>query len=358
MNGRPIVRVGDKTTHGGTVTEGFSSYNVLGRAAAGMGHRVTCPRCEGVFPIAEGVATFAVGNRFVAVDGMKTTCGASLIASQTSAVVGVGPGSIVRASSDGGASGKRLLTDLDSPRQQGSSNLRQADCDHSDTAIPLAEFIVREMKTNPFSIRGRQIYDANHYDARTYLKDWGDAPWYTKLSGRKTYLEKAMEAKLWAYTSFAEIIGPNQPWDHKPVLQRMLGSNLNGGWQKYGDFDYYYDIWLNIHYGNVGVALGFGTAELINSAGLAQVLLDAYTAVLKKRWPTMQHHPENGAWPASADDVPDHISIKLGCNLYRQVQPHELTTATLLQAVEAVPLPWGNARHKAEETHKCVRKGT
>src|SRR5688500_14425687 len=35
MNGRPIVRVGDKTTHGGTVTEGFSSYDVLGRAASG-----------------------------------------------------------------------------------------------------------------------------------------------------------------------------------------------------------------------------------------------------------------------------------------------------------------------------------
>jgi len=56
-------------------------------------------------------------------------------------------------------------------------------------------------------------------------------------------------------------------------------------------------------------------------AGVAQALLDAYSAVLKNRWPTMQHHPENGARPASADDVPDHISIRLGCDLYRQVKP-------------------------------------
>ncbi|HAP26781.1 MAG TPA: hypothetical protein DCR74_14425 [Achromobacter sp.] len=358
MPGRPIVRVGDTTTHGGTVLEGFPFYNVLGRAAAGMGHMVSCPRCAGVFPIAEGVTTFAIADSFVAVDGMKTACGAALIASQTSAVVSVDPGGIARASIDGPAFTKSSLTDQALPEQRLSKESKRADCDHPDTAIALAEYIVREMKTNPFSIRGRQIHDANHYDANSYLEDWESAPWYTKLSGRKTYFEKMTEAKLWAYTSFAEIIGPNRPWDHKPALQRMLGSNLNEGWQKYGDFDYYYDIWSNIHYGYVGVALGFSTAELINSAGMAQALLDAYSAVLKNRWPTMQHHPENGAWPASADDVPDHISIKLGCDLYRQVKPHELTTATLLQVVEAVPIPWGNARNQAKDIHRCVRKGT
>ncbi len=32
MTGRPIIRVGDKTTHGGTVMEGFSSYIQIGCA--------------------------------------------------------------------------------------------------------------------------------------------------------------------------------------------------------------------------------------------------------------------------------------------------------------------------------------
>lgn len=358
MPGRPIVRVGDTTTHGGTVLEGFSFYNVLGRAAAGMGHMVSCPRCAGVFPIAEGVTTFAIADSFVAVDGMKTACGAALIASQTSAVVSVGPGGIARASIDGRAFTKSSLTDQALPEQRLSKEGKRADCDHPDTAIALAEYIVREMKTNPFSIRGRQIHDANHYDIRAYYQELESAPWYLRLSARKTYIERKAEQQLSAYMLFADIIGPSRPWDHKSTLRRMLGPRLNKGWQRYGNFDYYYDIWSNIHYGYVGVALGFNTAELINSAGIAQALLDTYTALMESRWPTMQNHPENGPWPASADDVPDHISIKLGCNLYGQTKPHELTTATLLQVVEAVPLPWGNDEHHAKEIHNCDRKGT
>lgn len=358
MNGRPIVRVGDKTTHGGTVTEGFSSYDVLGRAAAGMGHMVTCPRCEGVFPIAEGVATFAIDDSFVAVDAMKTSCGASLIASQTFAVVYLDPGGIVSASVDGSASTESSLTGQALSGQRLSNEHQRTGCDHPDTAIQLAEYIVREMKTNPFSIRGRQIHDANHYDIRAYYKELENAPWYLRLSARKTYIERKVEQQLSAYMLFADIIGPSRPWDHKSILRRMLGPRLNKGWQKYGSFDYYYDIWSNIHYGYVGVALGFDSAELINSAGIAQALLDTYNALKETRWPTMQNHPENGPWPASADDVPDHVSIKLGCNLYDRAKPHELTTATLLQFIESVPLPWGNDEHHAKEIHNCDRKGT
>ncbi|PMZ02046.1 PAAR domain-containing protein [Pseudomonas sp. FW306-02-F02-AA] len=36
--------------------------------------------CKGVFPIAEGSSTYTVGGIAVALDGMKTACGASLIA--------------------------------------------------------------------------------------------------------------------------------------------------------------------------------------------------------------------------------------------------------------------------------------
>ncbi|MFD4836423.1 polymorphic toxin type 44 domain-containing protein [Achromobacter sp. NPDC058515] len=154
---------------------------------------------------------------------------------------------------------------------------------------------------------------------------------------------------------WTERVGPGRPWDHKPALQSMLGQNLNKGWQKYGGFDYYYDIWSNIHYGYVGVALGFSAAELLNGAGLAQAMHDSYKAVMEIRVPTMQDHPANGPWPASADDVPDHISIKLGCDLYTAAKPHELTTAILLQWISAVPVPWGIGEDKAKEPHNCNR---
>ncbi|PMZ02110.1 PAAR domain-containing protein [Pseudomonas sp. FW306-02-F02-AA] len=43
--------------------------------------------CKGVFPIAEGSSTYTVGGIAVALDGMKTACGASLIASDPKGAV-------------------------------------------------------------------------------------------------------------------------------------------------------------------------------------------------------------------------------------------------------------------------------
>lgn len=64
---KDIIRLGDPTTHGGVVLEAFFQTNLNGKPIAGVGHKVSCPLCKGVFPIAE-VA--------VALDGMKTACGA------------------------------------------------------------------------------------------------------------------------------------------------------------------------------------------------------------------------------------------------------------------------------------------
>jgi len=48
---------------------------------AGKGNMVFCPLCKGEFPIIEGSDTYRVNGVPVALDGMKTACGASLIAS-------------------------------------------------------------------------------------------------------------------------------------------------------------------------------------------------------------------------------------------------------------------------------------
>ena len=42
---------------------------------------VSCPLCKGILPIAEGTATYSVEGIGVALDGVKTACGAALIAS-------------------------------------------------------------------------------------------------------------------------------------------------------------------------------------------------------------------------------------------------------------------------------------
>lgn len=76
-----IIRKGDSTDHGGTVLEGFPATNLNGSPMAGVGHQVSCPLCNGVFAIEAGSARHKVNGVPVALHGMKTTCGASLIAS-------------------------------------------------------------------------------------------------------------------------------------------------------------------------------------------------------------------------------------------------------------------------------------
>ena len=81
MRQRPVVRIGDKTSHDGTVIEGHEHLIVHGKPVAGVGHRVSCPRCSGNPVIAEGTLLVTMMGKPIAVDGMKTSCGATLISS-------------------------------------------------------------------------------------------------------------------------------------------------------------------------------------------------------------------------------------------------------------------------------------
>lgn len=53
-----------------------------GEGWARVGDKVACPRCKGVFPIAQGDATLTDDGLAVAYHGCKVACGATLIATQ------------------------------------------------------------------------------------------------------------------------------------------------------------------------------------------------------------------------------------------------------------------------------------
>ncbi|AMQ93781.1 hypothetical protein BBH51_04140 [Aggregatibacter actinomycetemcomitans] len=77
---RAIV-FGDKTTHGGLVLQGSHS-TAEGKPISLEGDLVACPKCKGSFPIVEGTSKMNSNGRRVALEGMKTACGAELIGSQ------------------------------------------------------------------------------------------------------------------------------------------------------------------------------------------------------------------------------------------------------------------------------------
>jgi uncharacterized Zn-binding protein involved in type VI secretion len=78
---KDIIRLGDLTTHGGVVLQAFTNTELNGKPIAGVGHNVSCPLCKGIFPIVEGSSVYTVNGTPVALNGMKTACGAGLIAS-------------------------------------------------------------------------------------------------------------------------------------------------------------------------------------------------------------------------------------------------------------------------------------
>ena len=83
----PIIRLGDKTSHGGAVIEASPHTTSGNIAVARMGDKVSCPLPgHGSTPIISGDATMIVDGKPVARQGDKTACGATLIASQQATV--------------------------------------------------------------------------------------------------------------------------------------------------------------------------------------------------------------------------------------------------------------------------------
>lgn len=89
---RAVICKGDRTSHGGVVLEGDGICTTGGRPITKMGHMTFCPLCKGKFPIVEGLNFFTFLGVGTVVDGMKTACGAKMIASQHAMVIDDGAG--------------------------------------------------------------------------------------------------------------------------------------------------------------------------------------------------------------------------------------------------------------------------
>ena len=79
---QPLIVLGDKTSHGGTVITASPFSDTHGKGWARMGDMVSCPLCKGIFPISEGDASLIDDGKPVAYHGCKVACGAMLISSQ------------------------------------------------------------------------------------------------------------------------------------------------------------------------------------------------------------------------------------------------------------------------------------
>ncbi|WEF35504.1 PAAR domain-containing protein [Pseudoduganella chitinolytica] len=79
--GRGVIRMNDKTDHGGHVSAVSSGTIVMGSEAALAGDITTCPKCKGDYPIKPDGAGARHQGRPYAYDDDMTACGAKLISS-------------------------------------------------------------------------------------------------------------------------------------------------------------------------------------------------------------------------------------------------------------------------------------
>lgn len=79
--GRGVVRLGDKTSHGGVVISASDSFTVRGKQVALHGDTTFCPQCKGTFPIQVASSERRHHGKPVAYNNDKTACGATLVSS-------------------------------------------------------------------------------------------------------------------------------------------------------------------------------------------------------------------------------------------------------------------------------------
>lgn len=98
---RPVIVVGDRTSHGGVVLTGSPFSDIDGKGIARIGDKVTCPQKGhgSVTTIVTGDLTDMIDGSPVARHGDKTACGAMLISSQVLTYVDEGSSSGQGASS-------------------------------------------------------------------------------------------------------------------------------------------------------------------------------------------------------------------------------------------------------------------
>ncbi|WDG76986.1 polymorphic toxin type 44 domain-containing protein [Pseudomonas chlororaphis] len=365
------ARLGDKHVcplpgHG-TTSIAFASgdININSMGAARVGDRCGCGAV-----ITTGFPSILLNGRPMAHLGSPTSHGGTIITGSPNTFFGPAPGAAIINFAmlgvfrpDGSVDDEKMATLLADPRliekataanalvdpSAASKAPEEKVCNDPDRMEELAAYIAGEMNTNINSPSVRQMKDLNSFDLAEEARKYAALPFYMRLGQHPDFHSLALGKKAKAFAIWTERVGQNRPWDHKPKLLKLFDGEVR---HKQGGYDYYYDIWSNIHYGYVGLAGGFSESVLLDGAGAEQIVSDSLRKIQKwneRRGPQRSAGIDGlRAW----DDVPDRISINIGMKLYSQHPNGGITTKMIMDEVLAItPEEWGDGAivHKCKE---------
>lgn len=232
--------------------------------------------------------------------------------------------------------------------------VRIAACDHKNGAIQVAQYIVDEIQTNvnsPVAHRMRYHLTGELSNQLKRVFDKADAS-ITRISKQTGHpiadANHRSRSKITAAELWIGQVNTKKPWDHKlkirekfkhVAVQRPLPPPSNTWsetyYHKYKEYDYYLDIWSNIHYGYVGRSVGFTANELLTGSNIAQYVSDAVRLEI------------NG------DTMDDKTAIKIGIGLYEKYNlSKNITASILLREINSQP---NNKLPVSKFKHYCLR---
>ncbi len=324
VNGRPMAHLGSPTSHGGTIITG--SGDVGGGFVMGDAGGAT-------------IINFMALGAFRPDGTVDDEKMATLLADPKLTEKATAANALV----DPKAAAKR-------PDAKPESGADPAVCNHPDEMEGLANYIADEMNRNIQSPEVLRMQRLNSYDP---IAPDRESPQLTGLGGPAARALSKYRDTATSWVIWASKVGPRMDWDHKPKLRKLFV----GLHHKQGAYEYFYDIWSNIHYGYVGIIGGLSESELLDGAGAAQFLSDAATKTGEMSKPEAERvhpgpHTTASPWtePRSWDDVADRVSIEIGIKLAKQHPTGGVTAKMIMDEVLAVPpANWGDGIR----AHKC-----
>ncbi|WP_162816343.1 MULTISPECIES: PAAR domain-containing protein [unclassified Halomonas] len=362
--GDGAIFVGDYSSHGGRVVSGQANYIVHGKQVAVVGDMVACPvKGHGVCPIVEGHPTITVNGKSVAFDGCHTACGATLISSMNGVhALGDDRQPSAQAHYDSVVSQRRQYPGAGIRQSFANTEPAEAPCNHPDQALDLAAYIVDEIQRNTVSRPGRMMSIWNGQSRVLFVEGFtkelnGMSGEYPSLANIRNFLMPKVPSRAFALALWTLMVRERADWDHKSRISNnedgdfsSLGKSSYRWHHKYGEYECYYDIWANIHYGYVSLYCGFSEGLMLEGAGLEQVGSDTlhddqdvtYRSEIPGWWLSLRKF----------DDVTDNLSVRLGFELYHEYpEPSSLTADIVMQKVTSAPYP---IRVASKVRHDCA----
>jgi hypothetical protein len=231
-------------------------------------------------------------------------------------------------------------------------------CTHYDQALDVAKYIVNEMQVNCHSVTAKKIIAENEYSADIEYKKFLDEARSKNILVQGMLLQSQsymdykyieLSKRLDALYAWGDIVYEGHPWDHKPIIRVKFPTNGNSTkfYHKYKGYEYYYDIWSNIHYGYVGRYCKFSESTLLDGAGAAQLIIDS---ISKGRQVTDRSAINGSGW-RKYDDVTDSLSVRLGIELFKQYpDPKNITAQILMDKIATAAYP---IKEDSKIPHTC-----